>query len=505
MRSVTRLFTIGALVAAAIAAGRAQGPGRTNSNWPTVGADAQRTSWMKNEVKLSAATMTTPGFQLLWKAKLENQPAQLNALTQPLLLQNIISHKGFKALAFVGGSADVVYAIDYDLNRVYWKQRLNTGARPANASVTCPGGLTALTRATSITPPGLPGARGGPGGPPARGPGQPGPPPPNRGGINPNNLPITGAVYAVSSGGMVHFLNPHIGADIQPPIKFLPPNAKVAGLILIDNVLYAATADNCGGAPNGIWALDLGSEAKTVARWESGGSVVGTTGPTFGLDGTPYVAAGDALFALEPKSLKPGDHFTAERAFTTAPVAFRFRDRNLLAVGNSDGRIYLLDAKTPGGPDHKTPLARSGAAEGARGALATWEDASGTRWLLAPSASGIVAFTIADREGTLSLEPAWTSREIPSPLPPTILNDVVFAVASGLPPGDAKTTAAERVKRAGAAVLYALDGRTGKELWNSGTAITSFAPGIAPSAGDSQVYVVTYDGTMYAFGLPQER
>ena len=36
----------------------------------------------------------------------------LHALTQPLLLQNIISYKGFKALAFVGGSADNVYSID---------------------------------------------------------------------------------------------------------------------------------------------------------------------------------------------------------------------------------------------------------------------------------------------------------------------------------------------------------------------------------------------------------
>jgi outer membrane protein assembly factor BamB len=41
-------------------------------------------------------------------------------------------------------------------------------------------------------------------------------------------------------------------------------------------------------------------------------------------------------------------------------------------------------------------------------------------------------------------------------------------------------------------------------LWNSGTAIASFVHGVAPSAGDGQVYVVTYDGVLYAFGMPLE-
>ena len=51
--------------------------------------------------------------------------------------------------------------------------------------------------------------------------------------------------------------------------------------------------------------------------------------------------------------------------------------------------------------------------------------------------------------------------------------------------------------------LVALDMKTGKELWNSGKSITSFARGgLAASAG--QVYVVTYDNTLYAFGVPME-
>jgi outer membrane protein assembly factor BamB len=41
-------------------------------------------------------------------------------------------------------------------------------------------------------------------------------------------------------------------------------------------------------------------------------------------------------------------------------------------------------------------------------------------------------------------------------------------------------------------------------LWNSGATITSFVHATAPSAGDGQVYVVTYDGVVYAFGIPLE-
>ena len=54
-----------------------------------------------------------------------------------------------------------------------------------------------------------------------------------------------------------------------------------------------------------------------------------------------------------------------------------------------------------------------------------------------------------------------------------------------------------------AGVLYALDAATGKTLWSSGRTITSFARG-GLSAGSGQVYLVTYDNTLYTFGIPME-
>ena len=75
-----------------------------------------------------------------------------------------------------------------------------------------------------------------------------------------------------------------------------------------------------------------------------------------------------------------------------------------------------------------------------------------------------------------------------SPLPPIIINDVVFALSSGaFRSGGAQMTAAQRAQRSKPAVLYALDASTGKELWNSGSTITSnSAPRHSAWRNDSQ-------------------
>ena len=64
-------------------------------------------------------------------------------------------------------------------------------------------------------------------------------------------------------------------------------------------------------------------------------------------------------------------------------------------------------------------------------------------------------------------------------------------------------SAAQRAQRSTPAVLYILDAATGQTMWNSGTRITSFARG-GLSAGGGQVYLVTYDNHLYAFGIPLE-
>jgi outer membrane protein assembly factor BamB len=101
--------------------------------------------------------------------------------------------------------------------------------------------------------------------------------------------------------------------------------------------------------------------------------------------------------------------------------------------------------------------------------------------------SAISAFKVVDKGGVPAVERAWTSSKMSSPRTPIIVNGVVFALAGG--------------NSGGNAVLYALDPASGKELWNSGTTITSTASA-GMAAGTGQVYVVTADNTVYAFGIP---
>ena len=137
-----------------------------------------------------------------------------------------------------------------------------------------------------------------------------------------------------------------------------------------------------------------------------------------------------------------------------------------------------------------TPLASDAAAGDATGALSSWQDGTGSRWLLAPTASKVMAWKVTGEAGAPALEQGWTSRDMVSPLTPAIVNGVVFAVSGG--------------KRGTPGVLYALDGVTGKEMWNSGKAIASFVTTGGLAAGAGRVYVGAHDGMQYAFGIPME-
>jgi outer membrane protein assembly factor BamB len=325
---------------------------------------------------------------------------------------------------------------------------------------------------------------------------------------------------------MFHSMHLSNGADYEPPVKFLPPGANANGLIVVDNVAYVVTEGNCGGVANGVWALDLVS--KQVTTWKA--NVAGIAGPVFGGDGTLCVTTGsggdspNSLVALDPKTLSvKGRYASGEHEFSSTPVIFEYKGKTLIAATTKDGRVHLLDSANLTGEVqtalYATP-ALSKSAEFTPGALASWQDRSGARWILAPTTGAqaadlgfksaatngaVVAWKIVEQSGALTLQPAWASRDLVSPLPPTIINGVVFVTSGGeFRTNDSKITVAQRARRSSRAVLYALDGETGDELWNSGTTIASFARGAALSGGMGQIYLTTYDGVIYAFGFPME-
>jgi outer membrane protein assembly factor BamB len=327
---------------------------------------------------------------------------------------------------------------------------------------------------------------------------------------------LPAVIYVVSSDGKLHTLNVSNGDETDPPIEFLPPNSNAQGLVVIDNVAYAATHD-CNGAPAGVWALDMAS--KQVSHWKpASGDIAGSASPAFGPDGALYVTtmAGE-LVALAAKSLAIQGAYAAGPAFTSSAMVFPYKERNLIAAAAKDGRIHVVDAAALATPLVKT---EPYSADFAPQALASWQSPAGVRWLLA-TASGapapgsgfsgavahgaVAAWKIAEHKGAIALEPGWISRELVSPLPPMIVNGVVFALASGeYSSDDSSVTAERRVQRSSPAVLYALNGATGKVLWESGNAITSFVHSGGLSGGASQLYLATYDGTVYAFGFPIE-
>jgi outer membrane protein assembly factor BamB len=487
--------------------------GFQGAEWVTNGSDAQRSFSIPADPAISVDGLRTPGFQLLWKTRLSpilsNDAGQVNSLTPAILMDRYIGYRGFRSLAFVAGSSNTVYAIDSDLNRIEWKTKLPVSAA-ATGSPNCPGGLTSpMARATGAEYPNAPsfGGLGTRGGPAASGVGEQ-----NQGAITiPAALAASAAaaagpprprlrlpvlIYVLAGDGMLHTLYISNGVEAEAPITFLPPDANAQGLVIINGVAYAAS-HSCNGAPAGVWGLDIAS--KQVAVWKPPsvdipGDMAGSAGPAFGPDGTVYATTtAGALVALDPKTLAVKDTYESGQEFTSSPVVFQYKARNLVAAATRDGSIHVLDAASLGTPLFKTP---ADSANFTPGALASWQSSDGVRWLLAASGgtekSAVTTWKIVEREGGIAVEPGWRSRDVMSPLTPMVINGVVFAVSSGENrPGEN-------------AVLYALDGATGKVLWDSGKAITSFVHSGGLSGGAGQVYLETYDQTLYAFGFPVE-
>ena len=557
--AVVLTASVSLLLALSGVEGHAQGRGA--AEWTTSGFDAQRSAWLRADTRLTKAAVQKGEFAFLWKMKIENTSRQLNSLTAPVLLDRLIGYRGFKSLAFFGGSDDRIFAVDTDLARASWTTVLNytapTGGRPPS-SWNCPGGLMAMpSRRTVLVPSaGVTGAGGGRAGVrngsavgepgrgaavlsqmPARG-GPPAPPPPAPGsGRGPAPIGFGGVdpLFAVGGDGYLHSLYVSNGAPIEPAVPFLPPDAKPTALIWVDGVVYTTTSGECGAAPNAVWAMDLTKPAgeRKAQVWKAGrASIAGSSGLSLGTDGTIYVALGtagqgaahaDSIVALDRDRLTPKDWFTAPGAdFNATPIVLR-HGKDLIAATANDGRLYLLDAASLGGGDHKSPLAATAkyTTAGAGTGLATFQDDSGGLWVFTtasgttgdvtftqngPASSGrIVAFKVIEEGGKLSLAPGWQSQDVATPLAPIVVNGMVFVVSSGEYRGLASPplTAAQRAQRSAPAVLHVLDAATGRTLWSSGTTITSFARGEL-SAGGGQVYVVTYDNHLYAFGIPLE-
>jgi outer membrane protein assembly factor BamB len=512
------------------------------NDWMTTANDAQRSSWVRTDPKISVESVQKPGFGLAWKLKPENTARQLNTLMPAVFLDFYIGYRGFRALGFFGASADRLIAIDTELGRLEWEKDFSKSDATGESSATCPGGMTsAATRPTTTAYPIGGDFMGfGRGSPAKSGVGLPDQgavtlkpeqaAPRRRRRITPAMLaaspyaPRVQYVMALTGDGYLHSLWVSNGNEPKPPVRFLPPGAHSEGLIVYGDTAYVATTNGCGGVEDGIWALDLPTDKVSHWKPESGG-IAGSAGPAAGPDGTLYVTTTQGeLAALEPKTLKRvASQKVPGVAFTSSPVVFDYKGKNFIGVASNEARIYLFEATAlaKGTPPAKTPAFSKPGFD--TGSLTTWLDRKGDRWILAAAGAetsegaeagaspseakhgAIVAWKVVEAESGMAFQPGWVSRDMTGPLPPVVTNGVVFALSSGeFHSGDAKISTAQRVKQSKDATLYAFDGETGKELWNSGETITSFVHSGRLSAGETRIYLATYDGTEYAFGIPIE-
>ena len=333
--------------------------GRGGSQWPTALGDAQRTSWIRTDAKISVAAMSKPGFELQWKVKLDNAPRGGFGLSQGVSASGVTL---FIPMSIVTGSSNTVFALDNDTGYVVWKRRFES-ALPA-PTPDCPGGITSsATRIVKLDAaaaqaaggvnfgggnagyrsvigepgqgvplegrgrgpvPGAPAAgpaRGAtPGAAPGTAPAAPPAAPPARGRINTppaERIPGTppqpetggfgflgrpsGVAYIIAADGVLHVVGLASGKDIQRPAEFVPANAKWSYPIGVNTMMYSATSGKCGGAPDAVWGIDLDSDTKPVVSWKTnGGPVVGAI--AFTTDGTLIAAIGPGTVTGEGKA-----------------------------------------------------------------------------------------------------------------------------------------------------------------------------------------------------------
>ena len=495
-----------------------------SGQWLTYGHDPQRSGFTAEERAFSTSNVVQLG--LVWKTIVPNQPLSMVGLTAPLVVREVKTPNGDQNLLIVAGSSDHLFALNAETGELSWKAEVEgQGARPGASSWLCP---LALNDTPVID---LARSR----------------------------------LFVIASDGRVHTVALADGSALIAPIQFVPAFAKMWSLNYSGGVLYTSLSQDCYGAHSGIVALDPDAPGKPVVRFYSAGQcqkfcgagIFGLGGPSVDFDGFVYGATGDgdfnpaanafgsSIIKLAPRSLQLAGYYSPANweyltrrdldLGTSTPVIFRWRHRVLSAVGGKEGAIYLTDVAAMSGPNRKaaayvSPRYTNGQQtfekSGIWGEMSVWNDSSGQTWLYVPSwgepteeaqfprsygpvkAGSIMAFKVVGAaDGKPALKPEWVSADISVPDPVVIAGGVAFVLGTGENPeqvhnGDISHIVDNRAETTqGHAILYALDARTGRELWSSGDTIGSWTHFSGLAVADGKVFATTYDGAIYAFGL----
>ena len=510
------------------------------NDWPSFGYDQQRSGWNTAETALSPANVDH--LKLLWSTQLSTPSADtaLSTLTAPLVASGVDTPQGRKNLVFTVGIDDTLFAIDADAGQIVWQKSFPNAAKPlrpattncANTEQATPvidrqagviyfttsdGKLRGLSLASGeekLTPVSFvaPFSR------------------------NWSLNLVNNVIYTAAGRGC--------GGDAAQAIE----PGSVSAMDITDPA-------------HPQLSRFLTGRSRPAGPWGRGGPVLGPKGLYVQTaDGSHDPAGGifgNAVIAVAPKAYGIADSFTPSNwqylnakdldLGSGGPVIFPFKDQTLLATSSKEAVVYLLDAKNLGGTDHSKPLFQSqrlgndaehyyGA--GVWGEISTWQDAQGARYLYVPMwgppakdmpafpksygpapHGSIMALQVTDDGHGPSLVPLWISRDLAVPDNVAVANGVIYAVQTGEqtaqhisnPEGHGRSASGEAETIAGLAkfrstpltpmVLYALDAKTGKELYSSGKQLGSWVHFSQPAVALGKVFLVSHDAHIYAFGL----
>lgn len=497
------------------------------ADWPTFGHDPQRSGWAFEETTLSAESVA--GLALKWKVQVENEPKSLTALTVPVISSGVNTAQGAKTLVYVAGSSNHLFALDAENGNVVWSQTFETHVLPKDAGMwLCPNGLNAtptIDKSTNII----------------------------------YVLAMDGRLYGLDLGtgqikfGPVQFVPPFSKAwslNLNDGIIYTSISQGCGGA---QSGLYSMDVRE---PMHPVVHVLLVSKRGGAGIWGRGGAVIGKNGRIYSATGDgefapPSGEFGSSVIAASLSDLKIVDYYTPANfqditkydldPGASSPVWFAHKNLNALAGGGKEGTLYLLDADSLGGKDHQTPLSlmrlsndeRAYEENGIWGGLSFWRDQEDQSWLYVPvwgpvsknaprfpltngpNPHGcIMAFKVARDvpSNKPTLQPAWTSRDFNVPEPVVIANGVVFALSTGensqqtagsrvVYSNQRLLTDTERSTNTSHAVLYALDAKTSRVLYESGRTITTWVHFSGLALADGRIYAVDHDSGVYCFGL----
>ena len=492
-------------------------------DWTTFGHDPQRSGWAFEENQISPENVSQ--LALSWTRKLPAEPYSLNALTAPVVATGISTRNGTRTVTYVAGTLGTIFALDAETGDELWKQTLQAFLTPRKlgyqTTFLCPSGITATPVIDKS-----------------------------------RNL-----LFVLSAEGSLLGFDLGSGRRRYGPVHWTAPFSKNWSLNLVGNRIYTTLSQGCGKGTSGFYSIDISdphrpdirqlllSNTDTAGIWGRGGPIAGDNGRVYGstADGKFDPIAGDYSNSVVSASLDtldrldyflPSNWLALQRRDldlgSASPVFFGWRNRKLVASATKESVLYLLDAESPGGGDHQTPLFASPllgnekgeccTGLGVWGGLSTARDESGQTWLFVPMGGppapqtpafplsygatthgSVMAFKVvpAPASGNPMLEPAWISTDVDIPDPIAIANGVVFVLGTG---ENARQAGGEagRLKNTSQPVLHAFDMKTGKELYQSGSTIKSWVHFSGLAIAEGRVFLVDHDSNVYSFAVPKK-